>query len=448
VSVRRPGLALVLVFRLLPARADSPVVVVESAFTWRDDATLECRVSDGPLAGLLQFREDLADPSRREVTFGLSSPRFLMGPLAPTGLFREAANPFGFTPASPVFLERTGFQLDTALPSGDPGIVCMPMADILGLYCRSRGDSTPEYGCFASLLSESGCGGEGFRSLSSPPPGDFGPEWFRAQQPFPGGLLLSSAGRLLAAVPWLSMEAAAAASFGERVKPGVAWHLQASARADHAQAAFLFSRVEGPFVAPGGASPTADCQFACSAGVTPPHGFAKVAYTITVERAGFAPRPFRRTTEEITVALERSLLRAGGLQLVARVGALKRIHGDEYGYREESTSSRISFRGRARLLEAMAGAEVAEGEGLTLFFSALLPRAGRLPRISLDARLDRLDSALAELSARAAVTLESERAALVIQPGIDHTPLGGTATPWTDHLTVKVTFTTRVGGDH
>ena len=76
---------------------------------------------------------------------------------------------------------------------------------------------------------------DSFRFLS-PHGTSRGEEWFPSRDPWPGGVLLLSAGRLSVALPWLSMEAAACASFGERVEPGVAWHLQCSAHSDQAHA--------------------------------------------------------------------------------------------------------------------------------------------------------------------------------------------------------------------
>ena len=427
----------------MPARADPPRFVLQSSVTWADEAVLACHVSTSSLSAFLQLNDSLSDLSYKAVTFGVSLPWLLVGPLAPSGLLRVAANPFGFTPGSQVFSERTGFQLDASLPPGDLGLACMPIGDILGLYCRSIRGGPPEYGCFAGILTEGGYCAEGLVSFSSPPPGELGEEWFPSQAPWPGGTLMIAAGRLSAALQWLSMEAGACASFGERVEPGAAWHLQCSARTDQAYAALLFSRIEGHYREPGGVSPSEDCQLAFSAAVTPPEGSARLAYTLTVERPGFAVRPYRRSTEEIALTLERTLLKAGALQLLARVEAQKRNENDESGSREETASARLSFRGRARLLAATAGAGLTEGEGVGFFLSALLSCSGAFPRISFDARMDGVDGGRPRLTAGAGVKQEMQGATLSLDLGVDGLHAPDAASGWMDHLRMRATFTLR-----
>jgi hypothetical protein len=435
--VRYPLLALVLCAGLAPAHADGPQLVLDTSLSWARDVGFAAHVSDGTFGSFLQWHDSLEDLSRGVTAFGARLPWILVGPLAPAGLFREAANPFGFAPASRVFSERTGFQLDDSGSPGGLGMVCMPVPDVLGLYCRLLRGGLPEYGFFASLLAETGFGAEGLLCFSSPPPGAFGEDWFRPAGPFPGGSLLISAGRCMIVLPGLAMEAGASASFGERVEPGLAWHVQASARGPRAQAALVFSRAEGAAVEPGGGMPVAECQFGFSAGVASAQGSAKLGYTITVDRPGFVPGRFRRTAEKLTLALEQSLLHAAGLQLVARADAEKRVERDECGAREEDTGSRWSLAGRARAFEAAAGMAVEEGEGIGVFLSGFLPRAGAFPRVSLAVRLDRLDGGRPELSASGSVRLEWDGCSLSLEPGIDRMPLVANGSGGADRITMK-----------
>ncbi len=442
-KVRSLWLALVLCACLIPAYADAPQLVIESSCTWAGEVGFAARVSDGAFSSFARWHDSLEDLSRSVVAFGASLPWMLIGPLAPTGLFREAANPFAFAPASQVFSERTGFQLDDSRPPGDLGMVCMPVPDVLGLYCRLLREGLPEYGLFASFLSETGFGAEGIVTFSSPPPAAFGEDWLRTGGPFPGGSLVISAGRCMAVLPGCSLEAGASASFGDRIEAGLAWHVQASARGPHAQAAFVFSRVEGAAAEPGGSMPGAECQFAFNAGTAFPAGSAKLGYTITVDRAGFVPGPFRRTTEKLTLTLERSLWHAAGLQLVVRAEAEKRIERDQQGVQAETTGSRWSLKGRARTLEFTGGFAVAEGEGIGLFLSGLLSRTGVFPRVSLAAQADRLDGGRPEITAFGSARLEWDACTLSLEPGIDRMPLAAAGSGWADHLAMKVYFSAR-----
>jgi hypothetical protein len=259
--------------------------------------------------------------------------------------------------------------------------------------------------------------------------------------------LLVSGGRLLVVSPWFDMDVGATASLGKRVEPGAAWHAQISARTDAASASLLFSRVEGRYFTPEGISPDTDCQFAFSAGVTPPQGSAKLSYTFTMERAGLAPGACRHTTQQVALALERTLLRAGGLQLLARVEGQKRIEHDEHGSRLETAGSRLLFRGRAGTVAALAGVGVQEGEGLGLFLSALVSSRGVIPRQAFDARLDRLDAGLPLLTTRSSVTLDVRNVTLALLLGVEDLPLADVARNLADHFRMQVTFSAHGDGD-
>jgi hypothetical protein len=436
--VRCPWLALLLSTGFAPAAANGLELALESSWAWATEVGFTAHVSDGAFSSFLRWRDSLADLSGGEGAFGACLPWMLIGPLAPTGLFRETANPFGFTPSSQVFSERTGFRLDDSRPLADLGMVCMPVPDVLGLYCRLLRDGPPEYGVFASLLSESGFGAEGLVSLSSPPPGAFGDDWFRTAGTFPGGSLVISAGRCMIVLPGLAMEAGVSASFGDRVGPGLAWHVQASAHGLRAQAAVVFSRAEGPAAEPGGGMPGAESQFGFSAGVRCAPGCARLGYAITVGRPGFVPGPFRRTAEKLTLTLEHSLWRAADLQLLARAEAEKRIERDEHGAQEETTDSRWSLKGRVRTFEAAAGIAIAEGEGTAVFFSGVLPHAGAIPRVSLAVHLDRLNGGRPELTASGSVRFERDECALSLEAGVDRIPMTAVGSGWADHIVAKV----------
>ncbi len=178
------------------------------------------------------------------LAFGLECPWAAAGPLAPRGLLRALADPLGYSPASEVFSEPTGFRLEGALrDSGSRrGLWLEPFPGSLGLFFLRKPPAwTREEGFFgepglvqagsALTLRWPGTAGGSAEAralaLLSLPPAP-GPEpqledWLCDNPPFPGGALLHLGGslRMQAATPRLACQVLAAASGGPLVPPGL-----------------------------------------------------------------------------------------------------------------------------------------------------------------------------------------------------------------------------------
>ena len=162
--------------------------------------------------------------------------------------------------------------------------------------------------------------------------------------------------------------------------PGPAWHAQFSARARGARGAALFPR--GGALSHAGRGCAGYGLPAClQRRADPAAGLGKLAYTLTMERAGFcSPAPCRRDN--------------GGDRARPRDGPSSRRGPSSSwpGWKARSASnrtstepawrhaaSRLPFRGRARMLAAMAGVGVRKGRGSDLFLSALLSASAAFP---------------------------------------------------------------------
>jgi hypothetical protein len=155
--------------------------------------------------------------------FGLSTPRLILGPVSPAGLFREIQNPLGFSPGSSVFKEKTGMRLDTAFFVNKKGIYIEPLPDRLALFGFMSREilksglliSVPEYH-FSHLKVRN----EFLVSTSLPLrvyPGD---RWYLSEPCFPGGRLFHGSARVILGLPFMSIVLSSCLSGGERVIAG------------------------------------------------------------------------------------------------------------------------------------------------------------------------------------------------------------------------------------
>jgi hypothetical protein len=191
------------------------------------------------------------------LAFGLGSAWCALGPLAPRGLLRELADPLGFSPASEVYAEPTGFRLDGTLQGAcRRGLWLEPVPGHLGLFAlhRNPDEAEPWLGGILGrgapgLLQAGGVirlrqpGWAEVQALAlwslPPAPESSAQEWLEERPGFPGGSLLHLGGSLRLEPPpgRLACCLLAAASGGGRVAPGLfaLWKLDAEGGAWAAQ---------------------------------------------------------------------------------------------------------------------------------------------------------------------------------------------------------------------
>ena len=447
IGVRRMPLLFALSLSFLPAGAQSPLLSIDSMWGSTGELTLRAGLSLGDFRLFGECRDRAAavnTQERRRFVLGMSLPWLRYGPLSPGGLFREAANPLGFSSHSDVFLQRTGLPLDESFDAGHSGIVFMPIPDALGLFCRPGTRGGLAYGCFASLLSSGGCGGEGVLSLSNPEmASEAGDDWFFTKAPFPGGELLLAAVRLRAVASGLSLAATLGGSWGERVPPGRFWHLRGSVfgNGNHVS---VFLGSTGTTYRTFDGTESADAErVAVSAGATAPLGSLEMSYSLTLGQPAFAPSRFRPSREAIDAIFERVLADAGGAGFSLKVEAEKSIRRDAEGTRDDAVRCTVSARGSASAVEAVTGIDFIDPCGLAFFLTAALRPTGRRPHLSLAARWERHGAGGPELSAFLTLRLERAESMFSVETGVEDWPVSAELVEAARPIVLKISWNVR-----
>jgi hypothetical protein len=426
----RPVLCAALLLLLHPAEAYPAQLSLDSR--WDLGGALEVRGGlEAENAGFFWGCGDcgaaVENGGAADFRLGMFTPWLRAGWLSRAGLLRAASNPLGFSPQSDVFSETTGLSLEKSPGYGSPGLLVMPLPDVLGLYCMQEAQGKAAAGCFASALSPEGSGAEGFLSISQPDEEPGGDEWYFSRAPYPGGRLLAAGTRIRLNLPWASLSAALGMSRGERVGPGGFWQLRGSVFGTTAWVTLLGAWMDREYRTTRGTGFAGAAEAAAACGFSAPEGSTGLRYTLLLDHPGAVPRPFRESRELLEARVERVFLRVQGLEVSANVKAEKRISRDEEGLREDSSRHSLSLRAGGRAFEGAAGVELIEPDGCALFLTASLRAKGRAPRLSLDSRwVSRLRES-PELTELLTVSRESPAGGFRVQAGIQGLPLGGGA---------------------
>ena len=446
IGVRRMPLLFFFALSFLPASAESPLLSIDSIGELTGKLSLRAGLSLGDFRLFGECRDCAAAISAQErgrFVLGMSLPWLRCGPLSPAGLFREASNPLGFSSDSDVFLERTGLPLDESFDAGNPGVVCMPIPDALGLYGRPGTRGGLEYGCFASLLSSGGCGGEGVLSLSNPEMAPAGDEWFLIKAPFPGGELLLAAVRLRVALSGLSLAATLGGNWGKRVPPGRFWHLRGSIFGNGNHVSVLLGSTETTYRTFGGTACADAARLAASAGATAPLGSLELKYSLTLGQPAFAPGHFRASREAIDAIFERVLADEGGAGFSLKVEAEKSVRRDAEGTRDDAVRCTVSACGSASAVEAVTGIDFIDPCGLAFFLTAALRPTGRRPHLSLAARWERHGAGGPELSAFLTLRLERAESMFSVETGVEDWPVSAELVEAARPIVLKISWNVR-----
>ncbi len=386
----------------------------------------ELRAGDFRLALAGRFDALLSRPDASFLA-GLSSPWLRAGPLSPAGLLREASNPLGFGAGSDVFVERTAFVLDESFPGPPAGILLMPVARSLGVFCRPLAGGGEWIGCMASAFHRPGVSMEGFLSMSDPSAQPAPEEWTSPRAVFPGGRILSSAGRLLMETGPFGLAATLGASKGELVPPGAFFHFHAAVRTGILGVHFLLGSAEGTYTAPTGEHPAEAVVASTAILLSSPRGTVDLRVSQATSQPAFSPHPFRATRSEASFEVERTVAAPGEILLRAVIRGGTIIHDDVQGAR--SRFSRCSALAGARMapfrLEAGAGWNATEGASILTTGEATLDRRGS--RAGFEGSLSHLDGDARTFSGLLSFRLERRDIRLSVSAGVADLRLRGPA---------------------
>jgi hypothetical protein len=369
----------------------------------------------------------------------IETPWLRAGPLCPAGLLRVAYDPLGFSPQSEVFSELTGLVIDSTLESEKPGIVMMPVPEILGMYFVN--DPPGTFGWCASLVSPQGSGVEGFLSLSRPLPEPPGDEWVSSRPLYPGGQLLVAGTRILFAVPGLEMAAALGASQGEQVGQGAFWQLRASVHGAGAWAVFLAAGADREYRTPRGTGFDEGQELAAACGVAGAPGSARLLCSFLLCHPEMAPHPCRATREALEAGGELVLARRRGVEVALGAQGRVRVARGADGGCEVSPRCAAALRVGVGRFRASAGVEGVGTETLALFLDTELLRRAASPGFACSSRweADRAGGVL--LTGFLCVRVPLDQGSIAVQAGVERLPAAAGRVDLRESLRLRLSWT-------
>jgi hypothetical protein len=387
------------------------------------------------------MRFSLLEYGQGRTMAGLTTPWLRFGPLTPSGLLREAANPLGFGAGSPVFLEATGLRLDLSLPGSPAGFLCAPVPGSLGFFSIPFASGGEEYGCFIRAAAPSGTAVESLLILSRPPAGASGDEWYLAHAPYPGGALLDAAARFTRADPAVSLAMTMGASAGERVAPDLFVHLLFTGEGDGIDLGLLFGAA-----GPGYRTPRGDvsAEAALVSGAVALRGdglTVDATYDYAVGRVGFTPGAALPTRQTIGLSVSRRYPATGKNPTRLELAGKKIISWDERARREESARCSASVRARMGRVDLQAGMECSE-DGLGISLTADT-KPGLHFSAGLDAGFYGVESTDRRASLVANLRWSLAGGALTVKAGVEHWPLLSAPPDPGDCLTCTLSWSAR-----
>jgi hypothetical protein len=367
----------------LTANAAALSLDLSSAFDWRTELLARCVLADGDWKAVLAGRHipwERTRAERAEFLAGVSSPWVRVGPLAPAGVLREACNPLGFQAGSDVFVQRSGFVVDSSFPVQPAGLLVLPIARILGVFYRQLPDGGEWVGCMASAFQRPGAGLEGFVSLARPPGRSPGEEWIADSAPFAGGRILSSAARLLLDSHPFGMTATLGASLAETSPPGGFLSLHLCARTETLRLFLLVAKADSTYVTPSGNHSAEAGSASAAILLDDADGSADVRLSRSVRQPSFSPHPFLADRTEATFKAEKNLAAASDALLSVRVEGSRIIHQEPDGARDSSARGSAAAVLRISPLSLESGFACSDADGLSVKLAArsVLDRRGSL----------------------------------------------------------------------
>ena len=425
----RASLCLILGLSAVGAAAGPVTLQLSSALSWPGSLTLRGGLmsQDFRLAAACQAPASLspAQPGPRELLAGVSLPWLRLGPLSPAGVLREAANPLGFEAGSDVFVQRTGFLLDLAIPARQAGALFMPIPRTFGVFYEPDGGGGQRLGCLASIGSQDGVSIEAFASLAEPPARDMGEEWLEDTAPFPGGRILVTAGRIRLGSPSLGITATLGASAGERCPPGRFIHLHCAVRTAGAGFYLLYAGADRAYLTPSGGHCLDESLISTAFVLSGSSGSADVRLSRSVRQLPFSPGPDRGHQDEASISIQRVLVSSKALLLSGRIDGSTTICTDVDGTPQEGTRRSAALVARISPFRV----EASVSRGAPGAFSARLSSEASLDRqgssTGMTGTLERLDDGPSVLSAGTFLRLKRKDFTLSLEAEIEKLRLDG-----------------------
>ncbi len=443
--MRRPTLLLsaLLSLPLFPARPAD--ITLARRWEWPDRADVSWSIREGDLRilGRSEAPGGAGPGSPGRAALGIALPGLLFGPLRPEGLLREAADPLGFYAWSGVSDERTSIVLDGALPVGREGLLCMPFTRAIGFFCLPRAEAGMEYGAFFSLPWGGDAVGEAVVSLSRPDT-QTRDEWFLSRAPYPGGTMMSCAGRLLLGSRDLNLVTSLGATGGQYLRPGAFGRVRIAGRARGLGAAFAWAGASPDYRVVGGPSvgEAAQASAAVTLGDDSERGILEAGYSHTSGIAAFAPAASVPAWEVIRVALSRDFTRPPTGIVTCTVEAEKRIGWDDQGIREEGGGCMVSARVPWGRLWTRGGMDFSDSHAFRAFLELQL-RVSPRTRLGLDASGDHLAGGTPRATILGRLELENEEESGGLEIGLKECPVSGPAARYVRHFRLSLSWSFR-----
>ena len=396
---------------------------IQEDYTWPDKAVLRFGMKQGDL--LLMSRSEQRAGGGPSLSCGMSLPWLRCGPLLPRGMMRLVSDPVAFSAGSGVFDERTGFALDGALPAVGPGVLFMPIPDLLGVSIRPGREGGTELGAFGRLPFGRGAAAECAVYASRPDPRPAPDEWFLDRAPFPGGDLTCLGARLALDSPTLDFSFAAGASSARRAAPGAFSTLWIRGRLPLIEGAVLLAGATPGYRAPDGAGATDASRFSSAVRLGDQRGTGSLeaGFSFTAAAPGFSPGRETPTRNVIRAAFARDVESASGWPLSTLLEVEKDVSRDRDGVRHETSrcsSTACLFLGSVDL---RGGVGISDHDGVGIHGSLTLRPSSAL-RLGVEAKGERLLALAPSGSVLTRLAIESGGRSAALWIGIEDCPLG------------------------
>lgn len=361
-GVNRVAIGALAIFCLVPATPAAPrAAEALIRLSWPGGLGVRCQIPLGAALLWLGCDADAEGPVR--FVAGLDGPLVRLGPLAASGLLREAGDPLGFGPGTTVGEEATGLRLDGSMPAaGGWSAEIMLVPDAVGLFWMDAGGSHA-LGCRCTVARRGPLQLDAAASLGGLAAADVPASWIVEHPTAAVGRTLHGAVRIVARESGWSATVSGGMSAAERAPPG--WFALATASFEQREVDIdlLAAGASTGYLELGRPAQPGGAKAGVRLRLTGEQGSVRAGYLMSAELPGFVPGPFLPTEEELSFLVERSRPGRGG-EWRARLSASNRIVTAADGARTDAPSGRLSVVWDSARMDADAGLQLDRDEGI------------------------------------------------------------------------------------